>query len=148
MMYSSRRGVHEILLELLVWRSLKVRVWTNALGAELEHVQTGYHRWQFRFYDRYASHVTPNTIINGLVKKSDDFSGNVFSPGLFMIHNAGRGSEDYVTKLAGWQELYDPLLEFCEADIVPRRDNSSLIQANPMSAEIRTVKGRLYIPAV
>ena len=64
-----------------------------------------------------------------LVEETNDLASNVLSPGLLMVHNTGRGGENDVAELTGWQELDDPLLKITELDVVARRDDTSLVEA-------------------
>lgn len=45
-----------------------------------------------------------------------------------MVHDAGRGCEDDVSELTGWQELDDPLLEIGETNVIYWGDDTSLVQ--------------------
>ena len=64
-----------------------------------------------------------------LVEKPNDLSSYVLPSRFFMIHDSSGGCENYVTKLTGGQELDNPLLEICEADVIARRDDTSLVKA-------------------
>ena len=46
-----------------------------------------------------------------------------------MIHNARGGGENNVAELTGRQELDHPFLEIADADVVSRRDDTSLVEA-------------------
>lgn len=48
-------------------------------------------------------------------------------PGLLMVHDSGRRGKHDVAELAGWQQLDNPFLEVAYAHIVPRGDDTSLI---------------------
>lgn len=50
-------------------------------------------------------------------------------PGFLVIHDAGRGGKDNVTELTRWQQLHNPLLKVIELDVVARRDDASLVDA-------------------
>jgi len=63
-----------------------------------------------------------------LVKEPNDLSCNVFSSRLFVVHDARGGCEDNVAELTRWKELDNPLLEICETDVVPGRDDTSLVE--------------------
>ena len=52
--------------------------------------------------DRYTAHKLQTPLLRRLIEKSNDFSSNMFSSSLLVIHNTSRGSEDDITKLAGW----------------------------------------------
>jgi len=53
----------------------------------------------------------------------------VLPPGLLVVHNAGRGSEDDVAELTRGQQLDDPLLHIAELDVVAGGDDASLVDA-------------------
>jgi hypothetical protein len=75
-------------------------------------------------------YVPPNSALDcGLVEEPNDLSSNMFPSRLFMIHDSGGSCHNNVTELTRWQKLDDPLLQFCEADVVAGRDDTSLIQA-------------------
>ena len=64
-----------------------------------------------------------------LVEESNDLSCNVLSSSLFVIHDTGRGGENNMSKLTGWQQLDDPLLELTETDVVSWGDDTGLVEA-------------------
>ena len=53
----------------------------------------------------------------------------MFSPGLLVVHDTGRGGEDDVAELTRRQQLDDPLLEITDADVVAGGDDTGLVQA-------------------
>lgn len=63
-----------------------------------------------------------------LIEETDDLASHVLSPGLLVVHDTGRGSEDNVAELTRWQELDNPLLEVRELDVVAWRDDTSLVE--------------------
>ena len=63
-----------------------------------------------------------------LVEETNDLASNVLSPGLLVVHDTGRGSQDDVAELTRWKELDDPLLEVGELDVVAWRDDTSLVE--------------------
>lgn len=62
-----------------------------------------------------------------LVKEAQDLPRHVFPSRLIVIHNAGRGGEDNVSKLTRGQQLDHPLLQIAEADVEPRADDAGLV---------------------
>ena len=66
--------------------------------------------------------------IYALVEEANDLSGNVLASCLLMVHDTSRSSEHDVSKLTGWQQLDNPLLEFGQADVVAWGDNTSLVE--------------------
>jgi len=53
----------------------------------------------------------------------------VLSTGFFVVHNARRRGQDYISELTSWEELDDPLLEIGETDVVTGRDDTGLVEA-------------------
>lgn len=53
----------------------------------------------------------------------------MFPPRLLVIHNASACRQNHVAKLSAGQQLYHPLLEVFELDIVSGRDNTGLVKA-------------------
>jgi len=91
----------------------------------------------------YARHM-PN-----LVEETNDLASNVLSPGLFVVHDTGRGGENNVTELTRWQELDDPLLEVTELDVVAGRDDTGLVEAvYILVSQSSRDSCNMYIPAV
>ena len=72
-----------------------------------------------------AHHVS----IKGLVEEADYLAGNVLSSRLLMVHNASTGRQNYVAELSRWQQFDDPLLEIPQLYIIPRRYDTSLVEA-------------------
>jgi len=64
-----------------------------------------------------------------LVEETKDLSSNVLPPGLLVVHDTSRGSEDNVTELTRGQQLDDPLLHVAELDVVAGRDDTGLVDA-------------------
>ena len=64
-----------------------------------------------------------------LVEETNNLSCHVLASCLLMVHDTGRGCEDNVSELTGWQELDNPLLEIGEADVVSWGDDTGLVQA-------------------
>jgi len=64
-----------------------------------------------------------------LVEETNDLSGNVLATGLLVVHDTGRGGEDHVSELTGWQELHNPLLEIGQTDVVAGGDDTGLVEA-------------------
>ena len=94
---------------------------------------TGYHQLPQAMpsaaLDRYmlmVLHTPPKC--HFLVEEPDDLSGNVLASGLLVVHDTGRGGEDDVTELTGWQKLDDPLLEIGETDVVSWGDDTGLVE--------------------
>ena len=63
-----------------------------------------------------------------LIEETQNFSGNVLSPGLFVVHDSGRGGQDDVTELTGWEQVDDPLFEVTDADVVSWGDDTALVE--------------------
>lgn len=64
-----------------------------------------------------------------LVEETENLSSNVLPAGLLMVHDACRGSHDDISELTSRQQLHNPLLEICQADVVPGGDDTALVQA-------------------
>jgi len=75
-----------------------------------------------------------------LVEEPDDLSCNVLASRLLVVHDTGRSCEDHVSELTGRQELDDPLLEICEADVVSGRDDTGLVEAKIELAPVQRRK--------
>lgn len=72
---------------------------------------------------------TSTALFSSLVEETKDLSGNVLPPGLLVVHDTGRGSENDVAELTGGKQLDNPLLEVAELDVVAGRDNAGLVDA-------------------
>jgi hypothetical protein len=72
-------------------------------------------------------------IVEHLVEETQNFAGDMLSPGFFMIHDSSTGCEDNVSKLTGWKKLDNPLLEISELDIVSWADTTGLVQSTTIS---------------
>ena len=64
-----------------------------------------------------------------LIEETNDLACDVFPPRLLVVHDTSRGCEDDVTELTRGQELYDPLLQVAELDVVAGRDDAGLVDA-------------------
>ena len=83
-----------------------------------------------------------------LVEEADDLSCNVLASCLLVVHDTGRGCEDDVSELTGWQKLDDPLLEICQTDVVPWGDHTSLVETIVKSARYPATGTFQFLPAV
>ena len=50
-------------------------------------------------------------------------------PGLFVVHDTGRGGQDNVTERSSWEQLRDDVFELPEGDVVSRRDATTLVDS-------------------
>lgn len=79
------------------------------------------------------AHETPKTprhfLPFHLVEETNNLSCNVLATGLLVVHDTGRGGENHVSELTGWQELDNPLLEIGQADVVAGGDDTGLVEA-------------------
>ena len=64
-----------------------------------------------------------------LVEEPNDLARDVLASCLLVVHDTSRGCEHHVSELTRRQELDDPLLEICEADVVSGRDDTGLVEA-------------------
>jgi hypothetical protein len=82
----------------------------------------------------WVSHSLAHAIIENmpmkdlLVEESNDLTSNVLPSCLLVVHDTSAGGQDDVTELTRWQQLYDPLLEVTELNIVAGRDNTGLVE--------------------
>ncbi len=72
--------------------------------------------------------INPNDY-SYLVEEPNDLASNVLPASLLVVHNTGRSGQDDVAELTRRQQLDNPLLEVGKTDVVPGRDNTSLVQA-------------------
>lgn len=85
--------------------------------------------------DRLVMHMNLDEVLfilrmHHLVEESNDLARDVLSPGLLVVHDAGRSGEDDVSELTGWEELDDPLLHFGKADVIPGGDTTGLVDTS------------------
>jgi hypothetical protein len=64
-----------------------------------------------------------------LVEEANDLASGVLSSRLLVIHDARRRGQDHVSELTGREQLDDPLLQVGKTDVVPRGDDTGLVQA-------------------
>jgi len=80
--------------------------------------------------NRYTAHDTPNaTFPPHLVEEADDLSSHVLASCLLVVHNTSGSCENNVAELTRWQELDNPLLKICQANVVSWGDDTSLVEA-------------------
>lgn len=65
-----------------------------------------------------------------------------------MVHDTGRGGENNVSELTGWQKLDNPLLELTEADVVSWRDDTGLVETISKSVLFKVYWQCESLPAV
>jgi hypothetical protein len=53
----------------------------------------------------------------------------MLSPRLLVVHDSSAGGEDDVAELTGRQQVYDPLFEITELDVVSWGDDTGLVEA-------------------
>ena len=53
----------------------------------------------------------------------------MLSPGLFMVHDATRGSQDDIPELSRWEEVVGPLLNVTNRHVKSGRDDAALVKA-------------------
>ena len=69
---------------------------------------------------------------NVLEEKSENFSSEMLSSSLFVVHDAAGGGHDDVAELTGGEEIVGPLLNVLDADVEPGRDDSALVQPSSL----------------
>jgi hypothetical protein len=77
-----------------------------------------------------------------LVEETNNLSCHVLASCLLMVHDTGRGCEDNVSELTGWQELDNPLLEISETNVVSWGNDTSLVEtiiSNQQTLSMKTV---------
>ena len=53
----------------------------------------------------------------------------MLASGLLVVHDTGRGGENDVTELTGWQKFDNPFLEVTETDVVAWGDDTGLVES-------------------
>lgn len=54
----------------------------------------------------------------------------MLATGLLVVHDTGRGGEDNISELTGWEQVDDPLLEVTELDVVSWGDDTGLVETS------------------
>lgn len=73
----------------------------------------------------------------------------MLASGLLVVHDTGRGGKHNVSELTGRQQLDNPLLKLVQADVVPGRDDTGLVQAGKKGQfKILYREARRCLPAV
>lgn len=80
-----------------------------------------------------------------LVEETNDLSGNVLATSLLVVHDTGRGGEDDVSELTGWEQTDNPLLELAELNVVAGRDDTSLVEAAKLLVAYSTKSTRVCV---
>lgn len=57
---------------------------------------------------------------HSLIKVAEDFSSDVLSSGLLVVHDTGGCCENEETELTRWQELVYPFFDFSDSDVEAR----------------------------
>jgi len=63
-----------------------------------------------------------------LVEEANDFTSNMLTSGLLVVHDSSTGGEDNVTELTRWKQLDNPLLKILEGNVVAGRDDTGLVE--------------------
>jgi hypothetical protein len=71
-----------------------------------------------------------NHFLTSLVEETDDFAGDVLSPGLLVVEDTSGGGKDDVAELTGRKQLDNPLLEIAELDVVAGGDDTGLVETS------------------
>lgn len=75
-----------------------------------------------------CTHDTPKRLIMQLIKEANDLARDVLPSGFLVVHDTGRGGENNVTELTGWEKLNNPLLEVGETDVVTGGNDTGLVE--------------------
>jgi len=63
-----------------------------------------------------------------LVEIAEDLATSAFTPGLLVIHDAGRGREYEVPELTRRKQVCDPLFNVLELDVKTGADDATLVE--------------------
>ncbi len=99
--------------------------------------------------DRYMLMVlqTPRSK-SRLVEETDDLSCNVLASCLLVVHDTGRGCENDVSELTGWQKFDNPLLEIGETNVVSWGDDTSLVETIDRISKRWQKNSTQFLPAI
>ena len=64
-----------------------------------------------------------------LEEESEDLSSQMFSSGLFMVHDAAGCGHDDVPELTRGQQVVGPLLDVGDSNVKPGRDDATLVES-------------------
>merc|ERR1719211_1012353 len=67
--------------------------------------------------------------VSNLEEKSKDLASQMFSSGLFVVHDSTRGCHDDVTELTRRQKIVGPLLNFANTNIESWGDDTDFVEA-------------------
>lgn len=70
-----------------------------------------------------------NMFIFHLEEEAQNLASQMFSSGLFMIHNTAGGGQNNIAKLTRGQQVVGPLFNVVDGNIEAGRDDTALIQA-------------------
>jgi hypothetical protein len=70
------------------------------------------------------------TSVTSSVEETKDLSSSLLSPSFLMGHDSVGGRDQDMSELTRWEEVYNPLLNFIDANVESRRDNSALVETS------------------
>jgi len=75
-----------------------------------------------------CSKIFSKTKKHNLVEEPQDFSSNMFSSCLLMIHNPSTRRQNNIPNTSSWQKLIDPFLKIRKTDIESGGDDAAFIE--------------------